>query len=52
MSITLEELERVAEDIKQDFKDCVQDSHTHSEALGVATAMQMLIRHFREIKEK
>lgn len=51
MSITLEELERAAEDIKQDFKDSVQDSHTDSEAFGAVTAMQMLIRHFREIKE-
>jgi soluble cytochrome b562 len=49
--ITLEQLKNAVADIKQSEKEWVQDSHTEAEYQGVCEGLDMLIRHFEELKE-
>jgi soluble cytochrome b562 len=49
--ITLEQLKNAVTDIKQSEKEWVQDSHTEAEYQGVCEGLDMLIRHFEELKE-
>ena len=49
--ITLDELKNAVQDIKQDDA-WVNDSHSKSEHNGVCNGLDMLVRHFEEVKEK
>ena len=50
MTITLDELKNAVQDIKQD-DEWVNDSHSKSEHNGVCDGLDMLVRHFEEVKE-
>jgi len=50
MDITLDELKNAVQDIKQD-DEWVNDSHSKSEHNGVCNGLDMLVRHFEEVKE-
>jgi len=51
MAITLEELKNAVADIKNSELEWVNDSHTLSEYDGVRNGLDMLVRHFEEVKE-
>ena len=48
--ITLEQLKNAVADIKESEKEWVQDSHTKAEYQGVCEGLDMLVRHFEELK--
>jgi len=48
--ITLGRLKNAVADIKAD-DEWVNDSHTHAEYKGVCEGLDMLIRHFEEVKD-
>ena len=50
MYITLDELKNAVQDIKQD-DEWVNDSHSKAEHKGVCDGLDMLVRHFEEVKE-
>ena len=45
----IQRLEDTIQDIKDDFDDGVNDSKTLSYARGAADALDMLVRHFKEV---
>ena len=47
--ITLERLKNAVADIKAD-DEWVNDSHTHAKYVGVCEGLDMLIKHFEELK--
>ena len=47
----IQRLEDTIQDIKDDFDDGVNDSKTLSYARGAADALDMLVRHFKEIED-
>ena len=47
----IQHLEDAVLDIKDDFDDGVNDSKTLSYARGAADALDMLVRHFKEIED-
>ena len=49
--ITLERLKNAVADIKAD-DEWVNDSHAHAEYKGVCEGLDMLIRHFEEVKDE
>lgn len=51
MNITIEQLKRIAKDIRADFQVDANDSHSSAEAFGATLALQMLIRHLEELQE-
>ena len=51
LSITLEEIKRAVADIKAD-DEWVNDSQTKAEHRGVCNGLDMLVKHFEEIKNE
>jgi hypothetical protein len=51
MIITLDKLKNAVADIKESEQEWVQDSHTKAEYQGVCDGLDMLVRHFEEVKE-
>ena len=49
MTITLKQIKRAVADIKDDFYEG-NDSHSHAEYRGVCEGLDMLVRHFTELK--
>ena len=49
--ITLEQIKNIVIDIKSD-DEWVNDSHTHYEYKGICEGLDMLVRHFEELKEE
>ena len=47
--ITLKRLKNAVADIKAD-DEWVNDSHTHAKYVGVCEGLDMLIKHFEELK--
>jgi len=52
MNITIEQLKRIAKDIKDDFKADVNDSHSGAEAFGASLALRTLIGHLEELQKE
>jgi len=50
MIISLDQIKNAVQDIKQD-NEWVNDSHSKSEYNGVCEGLNMLVRHFEELKE-
>ena len=50
MNISLDQIKNAVQDIKQD-NEWVNDSHSKSEYNGVCEGLNMLVRHFEELKE-
>ena len=48
--ITLKRIKNIAQDIKED-DGWVNDSHTHSEYVGICNGLDMLINHLEEVEE-
>ena len=51
MNITLKELKNAIADIKESEKEWVNDSHSKAEYQGACQGLDMLVRHFEELKE-
>jgi len=50
MDITLKRLQNVCKDIKDSW-DMPNDSHTKAEYNGMYEALDMVVKHFKELKE-
>jgi|TARA_S200002703_G_scaffold156297_1_gene161644 uncharacterized protein YutD len=50
--ITIEQIENFANTVKEEYKDCVNDSHTASQYSGVCDGLDSLIGHLRDYKNK
>ena len=50
MIISLDQIKNAVQDIKED-DGWVNDSHSKSEHNGICNGLDMLVRHFEELKE-
>ena len=51
MNITLQRLKNAAKDIKSEWNEGVNDSHTLAHYRGVCKGLDILLEHFKKIEE-
>ena len=47
----LEEIKKAVEEIKDDFDEGINDSHSHAEYHGVCQGLDTLVQHFTELEQ-